>query len=194
MRACEVCLCLSRFSAHPFTTRARTQCRHPPIPACSTLPPCSSLSLPFLLALHRVRLCLNCCDVPPSRCASAVQHTLAVRLLSLQQSLDTAIIAPVEAVFTLCHAKVDGELLDKLGGKVGGARTPTLVALQYTGCPLSQCHDTLPPITLPPTDPPTAGTARCLAAAPFLSFPSLMFQRIISSSVLCSTLCCTLGF
>lgn len=42
-----------------------------------------------------------------------------VKTISLQAALDAAIIAPVDAVLTLCHAKVDGQLLDKLGGKVG---------------------------------------------------------------------------
>lgn len=41
-----------------------------------------------------------------------------VKTISLQAALDAAIIAPVDAVLTLCHAKVDGQLLDKLGGKV----------------------------------------------------------------------------
>lgn len=44
---------------------------------------------------------------------------LPVKTISLQAALDAAIIAPVDAVLTLCHAKVDGQLLDKLGGKVG---------------------------------------------------------------------------
>jgi hypothetical protein len=55
----------------------------------------------------------------------------AVRLFSLQESLDMAILTPVDAVLTLCHAitvsgatgraavrNCDGELLDEPSGKV----------------------------------------------------------------------------